>query len=673
MIKYCIKNKISFIVSFLLSLLFLSCSMGSNQEKGSIEVKIDDSIERTINSEVSLDVVSYTVSCDGSQGQTIEKSFLVNDSIVLEELDFGEWTVAVSAFNEQNILIGYGHNVVSVHSNLLSSVSISINPLDGVGTFSFSVKWQSEQIEFPELLATLTPVNGDNLILDFSLGLENGFVEYVGELDSGYYTLVLQLFDNGVLTTGLVEIVHIVTDQNSSADIIFENLNKPGGSIDMNISYDFYDPLEIDVIGLQTFIKSSESVSYSANVNNYLNNVIYSWYVDGIAVNTGESFIFDSRWGSGYHRISVTAFSADGNRAGSLENISYVIDDDSTKHNDRSYADRLVIGASSYYIDIENNLWTWGENRDGELLRSVVSSGKYLPEIVMTDVEKVFSDGYSVGIIKTDKSYWTCGYNYNYQLGDGSRTSRSEPIQTMTDVVSATVTYSSHFMITSSGDLYVSGWNKNGHYGVDGDTFNPTPGYVMSDVKKVVSNGYSTFILKTDDSVWAVGRNSNGIIGGEVLNIDYTIPFQLDTNVKDIVLNNNSFILKDDGSLFATGYNIYGELLTGNTTPLEEFSLVQVDVQKINAGTNFTLFTKFDGNTWGAGRNYNGELGLGHGNETIVPEIIGYGLEEILTTENTNVVETKNGELLIFGITNHGPLWENKQFEYTPSIFFAPQ
>jgi len=52
-------------------------------------------------------------------------------------------------------------------------------------------------------------------------------------------------------------------------------------------------------------------------VSNYSDNVTYVWYVNGDAKGTGSSFAFDNSWTQGYYRIDVTAFSADGKRAGS--------------------------------------------------------------------------------------------------------------------------------------------------------------------------------------------------------------------------------------------------------------------------------------------------------------------------------------------------------------------
>lgn len=68
-------------------------------------------------------------------------------------------------------------------------------------------------------------------------------------------------------------------------------------------------------------------------------------------------------------------------------------------------------------------------------------------------------------ILNTDGTLWATGRNYYCQLGDGTYTNHSAPVQ------------------------------------------------VMRDVQAVAAGDYHTMILKTDGSLWATGRNLNGELG----------------------------------------------------------------------------------------------------------------------------------------------------------------
>jgi hypothetical protein len=58
-------------------------------------------------------------------------------------------------------------------------------------------------------------------------------------------------------------------------------------------------------------------MSLSASIAESGVNVTYVWYVNAEAKGDGASFAFDNSWAPGWYRIDVTAFSADGTRAGS--------------------------------------------------------------------------------------------------------------------------------------------------------------------------------------------------------------------------------------------------------------------------------------------------------------------------------------------------------------------
>jgi len=112
-------------------------------------------------------------------------------------------------------------------------------------------------------------------------------------------------------------VVRIVADQTTSGIFLFDNVNKPGGSIEVNITPEMADSLTVSISGASATKPENQSMSLSASIAETGVNATYVWYVNGNSEAAGETFVFDDTWKEGYYRIDVTAFSADGKRAGS--------------------------------------------------------------------------------------------------------------------------------------------------------------------------------------------------------------------------------------------------------------------------------------------------------------------------------------------------------------------
>ncbi len=67
--------------------------------------------------------------------------------------------------------------------------------------------------------------------------------------------------------------------------------------------------------------------------------------------------------------------------------------------------------------------------------------------------------------LKTDGTLWAWGYNYYGQLGDGTKTDKSMPVQTGTGftMISAGARYS--IGLKTNGTLWAWGWNYYGQLG----------------------------------------------------------------------------------------------------------------------------------------------------------------------------------------------------------------
>ena len=124
------------------------------------------------------------------------------------------------------------------------------------------------------------------------------------------------------------------------------------------------------------------------------------------------------------------------------------------------------------------------------------------------------------------------GYNSNGQLGDGTNTLRTNPVQVVD----------------------VSG--------------NP-----LSGVVGISAGNYHTVYLKEDGTVWATGKNENGQLGDGTTTGKYNPVQVLDvsgnplTGVVEISAGrDHSVFLKGDGTVWAVGLNSSGQLGDGTNT-----------------------------------------------------------------------------------------------------------
>ena len=244
-------------------------------------------------------------------------------------------------------------------------------------------------------------------------------------------------------------------------------------------------------------------------------------------------------------------------------------------------------------IQANGTLWALGDNSTGELGNGTTTSVAYpsLPVQVgtLTIWKQVSAGGrylggnsdYSLGL-QTNGTLWAWGSNQYGQLGNGSTTNYSSPIQIGTLTTWQQVSASTYHTaaIKTDGTLWAWGLNSYGGLG-NGNIINYSSPIQVGTLTnwKQVSCGYNaTYAIKTDGTLWSWGLNSVGELGNNNI-ANYSSPIQLGslTNWKYIsaghgldntgsTYGNSVMAIKTDGTLWAWGSNIYGQLGNGTTT-----------------------------------------------------------------------------------------------------------
>jgi 6-phosphogluconolactonase len=302
-----------------LVLLLSSCPNpigSSNSRGGSLSIQLTNNINaRTLLPPIDMNAASFTVSGTGPGGASFSQT-TSGGLVTVSGLAFGSWSVMVNALNAGGTLIGSGQSTVTVHTGQTSTVDISVVPLGGSGTLTLTVTWTASQVETPSIHATLTPASGPATPLSFSVS-GNQATYSSTTIPAGYQTLTLQLLDNNIPVMGAVDVARIVAGQMTTGSYAFTNVNQPGGSVMVNITPAMADPIPVSISGVGSTITAGTSITATASVSDGTANVVYVWYLNGVSQATGSSDTFGSALSAGYYRLDVTAYTADGTRAGS--------------------------------------------------------------------------------------------------------------------------------------------------------------------------------------------------------------------------------------------------------------------------------------------------------------------------------------------------------------------
>jgi alpha-tubulin suppressor-like RCC1 family protein len=174
-------------------------------------------------------------------------------------------------------------------------------------------------------------------------------------------------------------------------------------------------------------------------------------------------------------------------------------------------------------IKTDGTLWTWGDNTYGQLGQNHITNRSSPVQVgTQTNWSSISSSGWSMYAIKTDGTLWAWGYNGHGELGDGTTTNRSSPVQvgalTNWSLVSAGsyLGYSA-CAIKTDGTLWSWGYNGLGQLGDGTTTSRSSPVQVgtLTNWSKVAICGYygSAIAIKTDGTLWAWGYNNYGQLG----------------------------------------------------------------------------------------------------------------------------------------------------------------
>lgn len=281
------------------------------------------------------------------------------------------------------------------------------------------------------------------------------------------------------------------------------------------------------------------------------------------------------------------------------------------------------------------------------------------------NISKVAAGHLNTFFIRADGTLWAVGYNNYGQLGDGTTTNRTGPIQIATGVTEVSTGGSHTMFVKTDGTLWAMGLNDYGQLGNSGSTNLSTPVQVATNISKVACGWRHSMWITTTNQLYGVGLNTEGELGNGTF-VNQPVPVLVTTGVAQVAagMHHTLFIKTVGNTLMATGYNNYGQLGNGNTanqhTPYE----VDTDVAQASASCGddqgHSVFVKNNGSLWVMGRNTHGQLGDGlNGNRSTKFQIVASGVSRAMAGSLHTVFMKTDKTVWSTGNNNYGQLGDN--------------
>tara|TARA_R110000744_G_scaffold328153_1_gene433830 strand:+ start:1092 stop:2261 length:1170 start_codon:yes stop_codon:yes gene_type:complete len=319
-------------------------------------------------------------------------------------------------------------------------------------------------------------------------------------------------------------------------------------------------------------------------------------------------------------------------------------------------------------------LWTWGGGNNGA--RGLGNTTNYSSPVQVGGGDNwvllngPFMANFNLGI-KANGALWAWGDNGSGQLGIGSLTSYSSPVQVgaLTDWASVSTGYQCTLATKTDGTLWAWGSNAHSQLGTNNATNYSSPVQVgaltnWASVAVAAANSGSVVATKTDGTLWAWGKNGFGQLGQNNLTT-YSSPVQVGalTTWKNACSGDYFTVATaTDGTLWAWGQGNSGQLGQTSTTsyssPIQVGALTNWTVNAGTAGFAFCSVVKTDGTLWTWGINSTGQLGHSTYSNITSPKQVG-----ALTSWSNAVSRNQNssflsitGQLFACGYSNQGAL-----------------
>lgn len=278
------------------------------------------------------------------------------------------------------------------------------------------------------------------------------------------------------------------------------------------------------------------------------------------------------------------------------------------------------------------------------------------------------------------------GANYSGQLGDGSTSDRTKPVDVVgldSGVAMLALGGAHSCAVMSSGAVKCWGNNGSGQLGDSTTTHRTTPVDVVTlnrNVARVTAGSSHTCALLTSGVVKCWGNNSSGQLGNGASSIRTTLidVVGLSSGVNTIAVGRDtSCAVTTGGGAKCWGSNYSGQIGDGTTidrpAPVDVINLGEVS--KITPSGSHSCALSNTGGVFCWGANYYGELGNGATNAQLQPVAtsgLGSGVIDIAVGDYHSCALLTSGGVMCWGYNYYGQLGDNTTINrITPVAVFG--
>ena len=278
-------------------------------------------------------------------------------------------------------------------------------------------------------------------------------------------------------------------------------------------------------------------------------------------------------------------------------------------------------------LDEQGRAWGWGTRSNGVIGGGSSSGSTSVPTLALMPPDVAFTqvsagDFHSVALDSTGRA-WAWGRNSSGQLGDGTDTTRLEPVlvRMPLEVVFTSVAAGGSYSLALDQDGNAWAWGDNGYgqlgAGITDSMVNePTRVQMPAGVYFVAVTAGRRHSLTIDQNGrgWGWGDNYLGKLGNGVLTGTYREPVlvTMEAGVAFVDVSagdSHSLAIDASGRVWAWGSGPLGTGDSYTTVPRELGLREDLTIRTVSAGGGQSLALSDDGQAYAWGRNSDGELG----------------------------------------------------------------
>ena len=286
---------------------------------------------------------------------------------------------------------------------------------------------------------------------------------------------------------------------------------------------------------------------------------------------------------------------------------------------------QVVAGVvSGYALDINSNVWAWGDNTSGELGNTAAGNPELVPIEVegLTNVVSIAAGNENAGAIEADGSVWIWGGPppsvggsvvgvHPFFVGGGSGDDNNVPVQENGITNAIALSFGDNHALVLLSNQTVVAWGDNGYGqlgdGTTEDNYTPTAIPGLSNIVQIAACQNYSLALQSNGVIWSWGDNNMGQLGTGSSDSHNSVPTPIvfPTNIVKIAAGYTHVLaLGSDGTVWAWGDNTYGELgipsIVGDTNQPNNIPF-ETNIVSISAGSSSSFVIDSNEHVWGWG------------------------------------------------------------------------